>query len=97
MIFQKHLKAVSFWENCIHIIGKDILKFHAIYWPAMLMVQKFLFQKKYLRMDGGQMKVKISKSIGNVIDPNVMIEKYGLDQFKYFLLREVTLVKMELF
>ena len=82
----------SFWENCIHIIGKDILKFHAIYWPAMLMAAEIPLPKKIFAhgwwTNEGK---KISKSIGNVIDPNVMIEKYGLDQFKYFLLREVTL------
>ncbi len=82
----------SFWENCIHIIGKDILKFHAVYWPAMLMAAEIPLPKKIFAhgwwTNEGK---KISKSIGNVIDPNVMIEKYGLDQFKYFLLREVTL------
>ena len=81
-----------FWENCIHIIGKDILKFHAVYWPAMLMaaeipLPKRIFAHGWWTNEGK----KISKSIGNVIDPNEMIEKYGLDQFKYFLLREVTL------
>ena len=81
-----------FWENCIHIIGKDILKFHAVYWPAMLMaaeipLPKRIFAHGWWTNEGK----KISKSIGNVIDPNAMIEKYGLDQFKYFLLREVTL------
>ena len=81
-----------FWENCIHIIGKDILKFHAVYWPAMLMaaeipLPKRIFAHGWWTNEGK----KISKSVGNVIDPNEMIEKYGLDQFKYFLLREVTL------
>ena len=80
-----------FWENCNHIIGKDILKFHAIYWPAMLMAANIPYQKKSLLMVGGQMKEKNIKSVGNVIDPNLMIEKYGLDQLRYFLLREVTL------
>ena len=47
-----------FWENCNHIIGKDILKFHAIYWPAMLMAANIPYQKKYLLMVGGQMKEK---------------------------------------
>ena len=80
-----------FWNDCIHIIGKDILKFHAIYWPAMLMAANMPVPKKSLLMDGGLMKEKISKSVGNVIDPHLMIDKYGLDQLKYFLLREVTL------
>ena len=76
---------------------------YSYYWKRYIKISRYLlacnvngrdisFPKKYLRMDGGLMRVKkISKSIGNVIDPNVMIEKYGLDQFKYFLLREVTL------
>ncbi len=81
-----------FWNDCIHIIGKDILKFHAIYWPAMLMaanmpVPKKIFAHGWWTNEGK----KISKSVGNVIDPHLMIDKYGLDQLKYFLLREVTL------
>ena len=81
-----------FWENCNHIIGKDILKFHAIYWPAMLMAANIPLPKKIFAhgwwTNEGK---KISKSVGNVIDPNLMIDKYGLDQLRYFLLREVTL------
>ena len=85
-------KSFLFWENSSHIIGKDILKFHAVYWPAMLMGAKLPLPKKIFAhgwwTNEGQ---KISKSIGNVIDPNDMIEKYGLDQLRFFLLREVTL------
>ena len=85
-------KNMQFWQNCIHIIGKDILKFHAVYWPAMLMainyqLPKTIFAHGWWTNEGK----KISKSIGNTIDPNDMIEKYGLDQFRYFLLREVPL------
>ncbi len=82
----------EFWKNCIHIIGKDILKFHAVYWPAMLMAEnlpipKTIFAHGWWTNEGK----KISKSLGNTIDPNKIIEEYGLDQFKYFLLREVNL------
>ncbi len=80
------------WKNCTHIIGKDILKFHAVYWPAMLMaikhpLPKTIFAHGWWTNEGK----KISKSLGNAIDPNDMIEKFGLDQFRYFLLREVPL------
>ena len=83
---------LEYWENCIHIIGKDILKFHAIYWPAMLMainhaLPKTIFAHGWWTNEGK----KISKSLGNTIDPNQMIEKFGLDQLRYFLLREVPL------
>jgi len=85
-------KKIKFWENCIHIIGKDILKFHAVYWPAMLMainhpLPKSIFAHGWWTNEGK----KISKSLGNTVDPNEMIDKFGLDQFKYFLLREVPL------
>ena len=85
-------KQMTFWHNCIHIIGKDILKFHAIYWPAMLMaighpLPKQIFAHGWWTNEGK----KISKSLGNVIDPNEIINKFGLDQFRYFLLREVAL------
>jgi len=83
---------MKFWENCIHIIGKDILKFHAVYWPAMLMaanlpIPKTIFAHGWWTNEGK----KISKSLGNAIDPNKIMDQYGLDQFKYFLLREVSL------
>ena len=81
-----------YWDKCIHIIGKDILKFHAVYWPAMLMAAKLplpktIFAHGWWTNEGK----KISKSVGNVIDPHAMIDKFGLDQLRHFLLREVTL------
>ena len=81
-----------FWKNAHHIIGKDILKFHAIYWPALLMaidfpLPKTIFAHGWWTNEGK----KISKSAGNSIEPNYLISKFGLDQLKYFLIREITL------
>ena len=80
----------SFWPADIHVVGKDILRFHAVYWPAFLMaadieIPKKIYAHGWWTVDGK----KMSKSTGNVVDPNYIIDKYGLDQFKYFLLREV--------
>jgi len=81
----------KFWPESLHIIGKDILKFHAIYWPAFLMgaeldPPKRLFAHGWWTNNGE----KISKSRGNVIDPIDEVEKFGVDPIRYFLLREVT-------
>lgn len=78
------------WPADAHIIGKDILRFHAVYWPAFLMAAKLplpkqVFAHGWWTVDGQ----KMSKSKGNVVDPNAVIDKYGVDQFRYFLLREV--------
>jgi methionyl-tRNA synthetase len=80
----------SFWPANAHIIGKDIVRFHAIYWPAFLMsagieLPKRVFGHGFLFNRGE----KMSKSVGNVIDPFAMIEHYGLDAVRYFFLREV--------
>ncbi|TAN60148.1 methionine--tRNA ligase, partial [bacterium] len=74
----------------VHIIGKDILRFHAVYWPAFLLaagmeLPKKVFAHGWWTIDGQ----KMSKSRGNVIDPSAMADKYGVDQFRYFLLKEV--------
>ena len=79
----------KFWPG-IHIVGKDILRFHAVYWPAFLMAAdlkppKQIFAHGWWTNDGQ----KISKSLGNVINPYDVIEEYGLDQFRFFLFREV--------
>ncbi len=79
----------SYWP-ATHIIGKDIVRFHAVYWPAFLMsagieLPKRVFAHGFLFNRGE----KMSKSVGNVIDPFTMIEHYGLDQVRYFFLREV--------
>ncbi|WP_417668570.1 methionine--tRNA ligase [Roseibium sp.] len=78
------------WPADAHIIGKDIIRFHAVYWPAFLMsaglpLPKRVFAHGFLFNKGE----KMSKSIGNVIDPFNLIETYGLDQTRYFFLREV--------
>ncbi len=80
----------KFWPADAHIIGKDIVRFHAIYWPAFLMsagieLPKRVFGHGFLFNRGE----KMSKSLGNVIDPFTMVEHYGLDQVRYFFLREV--------
>ena len=80
----------KFWPADLHMVGKDILRFHAVYWPAFLMaagleVPKRVFAHGWWTNEGQ----KISKSTGNVIDPYELIKTYGLDQTRYFLLREV--------
>ena len=80
----------SFWSNTTHIVGKDILRHHAVYWPAFLIaanleLPKRIYAHGWWTNEGN----KISKSLGNVIDPVKIINEYGLDQFRYFLLREV--------
>ena len=80
----------EYWSNAIHIVGKDILRHHAVYWPAFLLagglnLPKRIFAHGWWTNEGN----KISKSLGNVIDPIKLINDYGLDQVRYFLLREV--------
>jgi methionyl-tRNA synthetase len=80
-----------FWPADVHVIGKDILKFHAVFWPAVLMaagieVPRRLFVHGYLLMD----EHKMSKSLGNVIDPFQVMDVYGTDALRYYVLREVT-------
>ncbi|MGH1403285.1 MAG: methionine--tRNA ligase [Alphaproteobacteria bacterium] len=80
----------KFWPADYHVIGKDITRFHAIYWPAFLMaanlpLPKTIFAHGFINVQGQ----KMSKSIGNVLSPDDLIETYGLDQIRYFLMREV--------
>lgn len=80
----------EYWPADLHVIGKGILRFHAIYWPAILLsanlpLPKELFVHGYITI-GGQ---KMSKSIGNVVDPRELVEKYGTDPVRYHLLREI--------
>lgn len=80
----------TYWPCDLHMVGKDILRFHAVYWPAFLLaagldVPKRIFAHGWWTNEGE----KISKSLGNVIDPVDLVDRYGLDQVRYFLLREV--------
>ena len=79
----------AFWPADVHFVGKDIIRFHAVYWPALLMaaglpVPKRVTSNGWWVVDGE----KMSKSLGNVIEPRKLVETYGLDQVRYFLLRE---------
>ncbi|MEI8154594.1 MAG: methionine--tRNA ligase [Hyphomicrobiales bacterium] len=83
-------KFTRYWPADLHVIGKDIVRFHAVYWPAFLMsagieVPRRIFSHGFLFNRGE----KMSKSVGNVIDPFTMTDTYGVDQFRYFFLREV--------
>ncbi|MDB5614349.1 MAG: methionine--tRNA ligase [Devosia sp.] len=81
----------KFWPADLHVIGKDIIRFHTVYWPAFLMsagieVQHRVFAHGFLTVDGQ----KMSKSLGNVIDPFELVEEFGPDAVRYFFLREVS-------
>ncbi len=81
----------KYWPANAHIVGKDILKFHAIFWPAFLMSVNLLLPKKIFAHGWWTINgEKMSKSLGNVIDPLYLINKYGIDQIRYFLLREIS-------
>ena len=80
-----------YWPADLHVIGKDIIRFHTVYWPAFLMsagvpLQKRVFAHGFLTVDGK----KMSKSLGNVIDPFALIEEFGVDPVRFFFLREVS-------
>lgn len=79
----------KYWPADVHLVGKEIVRFHTIIWPAMLMALEIPLPKKvfghgWILLEGG----KMSKSKGNVVDPVILAERYGVDALKYFLLRE---------
>jgi methionyl-tRNA synthetase len=81
---------LNYWPADVHLVGKEIVRFHTIYWPIMLMaldapLPKKVFAHGWLLMKDG----KMSKSKGNVVDPVTLIDRYGLDALRYYLLREV--------
>ena len=85
-------KYKDFWPANIHIIGKDILRFHAVYWPAFLLAAKLPLPKRifghgWILSD----EKKMSKSLGNILDPIEIIKNYGVDQLRYYLVKEVSL------
>ena len=81
----------KFWPASIHLIGKDILRFHAVYWPAFLLAAKIKPPKKvYGHGWILSNEVKMSKSKGNILDPIEIIDKYGLDPLRYYLIKEVS-------
>lgn len=83
-------KFEKYWPADVHLIGKDILRFHTIYWPIMLMaldlpLPKKVFGHGWLLVDGG----KMSKSKGNVVDPVTLVNSFGVDPVRYYLLKEI--------
>jgi methionyl-tRNA synthetase len=81
----------KFWPADLHVIGKDIIRFHAVYWPAFLMsaglaVQKRVFAHGFLTSEGK----KMSKSLGNVVDPFTVVEEFGADPVRFYCLREIS-------
>lgn len=88
--FDEESDKKKYWPADFHLVGKDILRFHTVYWPAMLMsagieLPKSVFAHGWWTVDGQ----KMSKSMGNAIDPVWLVETFGIDAFRYFLMREV--------
>ena len=90
-IEDKNGPRAKYWPADVHIIGKDIIRFHAVYWPAFLMSAKLPLPKRVYAhgflLNKGE---KMSKSLGNVVDPVNLVNHFGLDQVRYFFMREVS-------
>lgn len=89
--YPEHEDFAKFWPANVHVLGKDISRFHAAIWPGMLMaldiaLPKALFIHSFITLSGGE---KMSKSLGNVIAPSEIVAKYGVDAFRYYFLRHV--------
>ena len=79
----------KFWPADVHVVGKDIIRFHAVYWPAFLMSAGLPLPRRVSSHGWWVVEgEKMSKSLGNVVEPRVLVDTYGLDQIRYFLLRE---------
>lgn len=89
--YPEHEDFKKFWPANVQVIGKDILRFHAAIWPGMLLglglpLPKVLYVHGFINAEGG---TKMSKSLGNVVDPNEIIKEYGADVFRYYVLRHI--------
>ena len=81
----------KYWPADVHLVGKDIVRFHAMIWPAMLLsaglpIPKAIYVHGFINVEGE----KMSKTVGNVIDPFILVDKYGVEPVRYFLLREIS-------
>lgn len=89
--YPEHEDFKSYWPADVQIVGKDISRFHAAIWPGMLMslglpLPKKLFVHSFINAEGG---IKMSKSLGNVVAPKEIVDKYGVDAFRYYFLRHI--------
>lgn len=88
--YPEHEDFKTFWPANVQVIGKDILRFHAAIWPGMLLalglpLPKALYVHGFVNINGE----KISKSLGNVVHPKEIVDKYGVDAFRYYFLRHI--------
>jgi methionyl-tRNA synthetase len=89
--YPEHSDFKNYWPASVHVIGKDISRFHAAIWPGMLLglgiaLPEAIYVHSFINAEGGE---KMSKSLGNVVAPNDIVEKYGVDAFRYYFLRHI--------